>query len=40
VDIDRDTGKVAGPMCPRVFTEAFLTGTAPTEPCPLHRYWN
>ena len=40
VEIDRDTGKVAAPMCPRIFTEAFLTGTEPTEVCPLHSYWN
>ena len=24
VEIDRDTGKIAGPLCPRVFKEAFL----------------
>ena len=39
VDIDRDTGKIAGPMCPRVFSEAFIRGTEPTEVCPLHSYW-
>ena len=33
-------GKVAAPMCPRVLTEAFITGTEPTEVCPLHTYWN
>jgi len=38
VDIDRDTGKVAVPGCPRVFHESFLAGTAPTEPCTLHSY--
>lgn len=36
-DIDRDTGKLATPACPRVFHEAFLAGTEPTELCPLHR---
>ena len=35
--IDRDTGKLAGPYCPRVFTEAFLSGTEPTEPCDVHK---
>ena len=40
VEIDRDTGKMAAPMCPRVFTEAFITGTEPTQICPLHSYWN
>lgn len=38
VDIDRDTGKLAVAGCPRVFHEAFLAGTEPTETCDLHRY--
>jgi penicillin-binding protein 1B len=38
VDIDRDTGKVAAPGCPRVFKEAFLAGTEPTEACQLHGF--
>jgi penicillin-binding protein 1B len=38
VDIDRDTGKVAAPGCPRVFKEAFLAGTEPTEMCNLHGF--
>jgi membrane carboxypeptidase/penicillin-binding protein len=37
-DIDKDTGKLAGPACPRVLHEAFLPGTAPTEMCDLHKY--
>src|SRR3954463_15290795 len=36
VEIDRDTGKLAGPACPRTFQEAFIAGTEPTEMCPLH----
>jgi penicillin-binding protein 1B len=36
VDIDRDTGQLAGPTCPRVFSEAFLLGTEPREVCRLH----
>jgi membrane carboxypeptidase/penicillin-binding protein len=39
LDIDRDTGLVAGPLCPRVFNEAFIAGTEPTETCQLHRVW-
>jgi membrane carboxypeptidase/penicillin-binding protein len=35
-DIDRDTGLLAGPTCPRVFSEAFLQGTEPKELCHLH----
>jgi penicillin-binding protein 1B len=39
VDIDRDTGYLSGPLCPRVFNEAFIAGTEPTETCQLHRVW-
>jgi penicillin-binding protein 1B len=38
VDIDRDTGKVAAPSCPRVFREAFLPSTEPAEICQLHSF--
>ena len=38
VDIDRDTGRLATPACPRVFNEAFIQGTEPTELCPLHSF--
>jgi penicillin-binding protein 1B len=38
VDIDKDTGKLATPTCPRVIHEAFLTGSEPLEPCELHRF--
>jgi len=38
VEIDRDTGKVATSGCPRVFREAFLTGTEPLEACLLHGF--
>ncbi|HEX2311375.1 MAG TPA: penicillin-binding transpeptidase domain-containing protein, partial [Vicinamibacterales bacterium] len=37
-EIDRDTGKLATPACPRVFREAFLAGTEPMESCDLHRF--
>ncbi len=36
-EIDRDTGKLATPGCPRTMTESFLAGTEPTEYCELHR---
>ncbi|MEQ1760047.1 MAG: transglycosylase domain-containing protein [Vicinamibacterales bacterium] len=36
-EIDRDTGKLALPGCPRTFNESFLVGTEPTEFCELHR---
>jgi len=38
VEIDRDTGKLAGPGCFRVFTEAFVAGTEPTDVCEVHRF--
>jgi penicillin-binding protein 1B len=38
VDIDRDTGKLATPTCPRMTSEAFLAGTEPVEICDLHRW--
>ncbi len=38
VTIDRDTGKLAQPACPRVINEAVLAGTAPAEACELHRF--
>ena len=38
LEIDRDTGKLAQPACPRIFREAFLVGTEPAEACDLHRF--
>ncbi len=38
IEIDRDTGKIATPACPRVTTEAFLAGTEPLGVCELHRF--
>jgi penicillin-binding protein 1B len=37
-EIDRDTGKLAAPACPRVVREAFLAGTDPMDVCELHRF--
>jgi penicillin-binding protein 1B len=36
-DIDADNGKLAGPACPKVISEAFIDGTQPTELCELHK---
>ena len=36
-EIDRDTGKLAGPLCPRLFREAFISGSEPVEACDVHR---
>lgn len=38
VEIDRDTGYLATPRCPRVFREAFIHGTEPLEICHLHTF--
>ncbi len=37
-DIDRDTGKLALPGCPRTYRESFLAGAEPTDYCELHRW--
>ncbi|HXI29481.1 MAG TPA: PBP1A family penicillin-binding protein, partial [Vicinamibacterales bacterium] len=37
MDIDAETGKLAGPHCPKVIAEAFVSGTEPREACELHR---
>jgi penicillin-binding protein 1B len=37
-DIDRDTGLLAAPGCPRLFHEAFISGTEPTQVCQLHSW--
>ena len=36
VDIDKDTGLLANPGCPKLISEAFIAGTEPLERCPLH----
>ncbi|HUE85353.1 MAG TPA: PBP1A family penicillin-binding protein [Vicinamibacterales bacterium] len=38
IEIDRDTGRLALPACPRVSSEVFLAGTEPLEICDLHRW--
>lgn len=38
VDVDRDTGRLAAPGCPRILREAFLAGTEPMDICELHRF--
>jgi penicillin-binding protein 1B len=37
-EVDRDTGKLALPGCPRTITESFASGTEPAEYCELHRF--
>jgi len=38
VEVDRDTGRLAVPGCPRTYTESFVAGTEPHEYCELHRW--
>ncbi len=38
VDIDRDTGQLALPTCPRVISETFVAGTEPGVWCALHQF--
>ena len=38
VDIDKDNGKLATPMCPNVFREGFIEGTEPVTACDVHRF--
>jgi membrane carboxypeptidase/penicillin-binding protein len=35
-EIDKANGKLATPLCPVIFNEAFLAGTAPKELCDIH----
>ncbi|MGC4084081.1 MAG: penicillin-binding transpeptidase domain-containing protein [Vicinamibacterales bacterium] len=37
-EIDRDTGKLAAPFCPKIINQPFLPGTEPTDACELHRF--
>ena len=37
-EIDRDTGKLASPGCPKVVREAFLPGSEPVEICHEHYF--
>ena len=37
-EIDRDTGRLATPLCPRVFDETFVAGTEPIALCEIHRF--
>ena len=37
-EIDRDTGKLATPVCPRVLDEVFIGGTEPITLCDIHRF--
>jgi membrane carboxypeptidase/penicillin-binding protein len=36
IEIDRQTGLLATPSCPKTIEEAFIAGTEPHERCRLH----
>lgn len=36
MDIDKETGLLAMPGCPKIISEAFIAGTEPHEPCNRH----
>lgn len=36
LDVDAETGLLAGPRCPKVISESFVAGTEPQEYCGLH----
>jgi membrane carboxypeptidase/penicillin-binding protein len=36
VEIDKETGLLATPFCPKTMTEAFIAGTEPRETCYAH----
>jgi penicillin-binding protein 1B len=38
VRLDSESLALAGPSCPDTFQEAFISGTAPTNFCPLHGF--
>jgi penicillin-binding protein 1B len=37
VEICTESGKLAGPACPKTFSESFIAGTEPTQACEIHR---
>jgi penicillin-binding protein 1B len=38
IEIDKQTGLLATPYCPRTIEEAFIAGTEPHERCRMHSY--
>lgn len=37
LDVDKETGLLATPYCPKVISEAFIAGTEPMERCNVHE---
>ncbi len=37
-EIDKDTGKLAAPFCPKIINAPFAAGTVPADSCEQHRF--
>ena len=37
-EIDKETGKLAAPFCPKIINAPFIAGTEPVDSCELHRF--
>ena len=37
-EIDKETGQLAAPFCPKIINAPFITGTEPADACELHRF--
>jgi penicillin-binding protein 1B len=37
-EIDKETGKLAAPFCPKIINSPFIAGTEPADSCELHRF--
>jgi len=37
-EIDKDTGQLAAPFCPKIINAPFLAGTEPVDACEIHKF--
>jgi len=37
-EIDKETGQLAAPFCPKIIRSPFLAGTEPLDACEAHRF--
>ncbi len=37
-EIDKETGQLAAPFCPKIINAPFIAGTEPVDSCELHRF--
>ena len=38
IEIDKETGQLAAPFCPKIIRSPFLAGTEPLDACEAHRF--